>query len=86
MTQETKIEVVRLHKPESGGAIKAFCDLQFDEDYIVKGFKVVEGKEGTFVGMPSEMSKGGKWFNTFLPLSGDAKTRIEEAVISAYEE
>jgi len=85
MTQSTKIEVVRMHRLDNGGAVKAFCDIQIDNDYVIKGFKVVEGKEGLFVGMPSEVSKTGKWFSTFEPLTGDVKTRIEEAVIGAYE-
>ena len=85
MTQDTKIEVVRLHRLDNGGAIKAFCDIQIDNDYVVKGFKVVDGKEGLFVSMPSEVGKTGRWFNTFEPLSDDVKNRIEEAVIAAYE-
>ncbi len=86
MTQDTKIEVVRLYRSENGSAIKAFCDIQFDNDYIVKGFKVVQGSEGLFVGTPSEVGKNGKWYNTFLILSDEAKNRIQQAVLTAYEE
>lgn len=86
MAQDTKIEVVRLHRLENGGLVKAFVDIQFDEDYVIKGFRIVEGKEGLFVGMPSEISKNGKWFHTFHPLTDDVKNRIEEKVITAYEE
>jgi stage V sporulation protein G len=71
---------------DNGSSIKAFCDIQIDNDYIVKGFKVVEGKEGMFVGMPSEVGKSGKWFSTFHPLSDDVRNRIEQAVMTAYEE
>ncbi len=86
MTQDTKIEVVRLYRFENGGSLKAFCDLQIGEDYIIKGFRVVEGKEGMFVGMPSEAGKNGRWFSTFMPLTDDVKSRIQEAVMTAYEE
>jgi len=81
---ESKIEVVRLHRLENGGAIKAFADIQIGDDYVVKGFKVIEGKDGLFVGMPSEVGKSGKWFSTFEPLSDEAKMKIEEAIIEAY--
>ncbi len=86
MTQETKIEVVRLHRSENGGPVKAFCDVQFADDYIIKGFRVVQGKEGYFVGMPSEIGKNGRWYNTFMTLSDDVKNRREGVVIAAYEE
>ncbi|NQT06271.1 MAG: septation protein SpoVG family protein [Candidatus Omnitrophica bacterium] len=86
MTQETKIEVVRIYRFQNGGSVKAFADIQFDEDYIVKGFKLVEGKEGLFVSMPSEPGKNGKWYNTFVPLSDEVKGRIASTVLNAYEE
>lgn len=86
MIQDAKIEVVRLYRFDNGKSVKAFCDLQFDDDYIVKGFKVVQGEEGLFVGMPSEAGKNGKWFNTFMPLSNEVKNRLAEVIISAYEE
>lgn len=86
MTQDTKLEVTRLYRSENGGPIKAFCDIQFGDDFIVKGFKVIQGKEGVFIGMPSEPGKNGRWYHTFLTLSDDAKARIEEAIMAAYEE
>lgn len=83
---EGKIEVVRLYRFENGGPVKAFCDVQFGDDYLIKGFRVVEGKAGLFVGMPSGVGKDGRWYNTFQPLSDEAKKRLEETLITAYEE
>lgn len=80
-----KIEVCRLYRTESEGPIKAFCDVQFDDDYIVKGFKIVEGKDGLFVGMPSELGKHGRWYSTFMPLDDSVKSKLEDAIIEAYE-
>ena len=86
MARETKIEVARLYRFENGGPVKAFCDIQFDKEYIVKGFRIVEGEEGLFLGMPSEAGKNGKWYDTFRPLSDEVKSRIEKAAITAYKE
>jgi len=86
MLQEAKIEVVRIHRFDNGGPIKAFCDLQFGDGYVVKGFKLVEGNEGSFIGMPSEVGKNGKWYNTFQPLTDETKERIQKAIVTAYEE
>ncbi len=86
MAQEAKLEVIRLHRFENEGSLKAFADIQFNEEYVVKGFKLVQGKEGMFVSMPSEPGKNGKWYNTFLPLSDEVKGRISKAVFTAYEE
>lgn len=84
--QDAKIEVVRLHRFESGGPVKAFCDLQFGADFVVKGFRLIDGKEGLFVGMPSGVGKNGKWYETFSPISEEVRTRIHETIVTAYEE
>ena len=86
MTQDSKIEVARIYRFENGGPVKAFCDIQFDEDYVVKGFRLVEGKDGLFVGMPSDVGKNGRWYNTFLPLTDEVKNRIQNTIIAAYQE
>ena len=41
----------------SWGKIKAFFDLQTEDGFTIKGFKLVEGTNGLFVGFPSQ--KGG---------------------------
>jgi len=80
-----KIEVICMHRLDNGGSLKAFADLQFDDAFVVKGFKVVEGKDGLFVGMPSEVGKNGKWFDIFMPLTDEIKQDIEDALVQAYE-
>lgn len=87
---EMKIEVVRLYKTSGEGAIKAFVDVQFGDSFIVKGFKIIQGKQDLFVAMPSELSKkegetGGKWFNTFVPLNDDFKNELSDIIMESYE-
>ncbi len=87
MTQDGKIEVVRMHRSENGGRIRAYCDLQFGSAFVVTGFKVVtnDANDGFFIGMPSEPSKNGKWYQTFHTVSDEMKNNIEGAIMAAYE-
>lgn len=48
------------------GKIRAFFDLKTDDGFIIKGFKLVEGINGIFVGFPSQKGEGGEYFNTVL--------------------
>lgn len=79
-----KFAVSRMHKLDGTGVIKAFCDLTILDSLDVKGFKVVEGKEGLFVGMPSATGKDGKWYPTINPLKREVKDEIEKLVLEAY--
>lgn len=60
-----KINVKRM-VPFTVGKIKAFVDITLDKT-IVKGFRVVEGKDGDFVGLPSIKGKDGVWYPNFKP-------------------
>lgn len=82
--EKLKMEVSRLHKLDGEGAIKAFCDINLLDLFVVKGLKVVEGKEGLFVGMPSEPGKDGKWYNTFMPLNKEVREALDRVVLEAY--
>lgn len=80
-----KPEVVRMHRLDNSGSVKAYCDIQFGDSFIVKGFKMVEGKEGLFVAMPSEVGiNSRKSYSIFIPLNDDVKTAIENCIIEAY--
>lgn len=79
-----RMEVNRLHKLDGTGATKAFCDLSVSDSIIIKGLRIVEGKDGLFVSMPREEGKDGKWYNTVLPLKREIKDEIERLVLEAY--
>ncbi len=46
------------------GKIRAFFDLQTEDGFIIKGFKLVEGSNGFFVGFPSQKGQDGAYYDT----------------------
>ncbi|MFC1590649.1 septation protein SpoVG family protein [Candidatus Omnitrophota bacterium] len=84
-SQEFKIEVVRLNKLDGDGKTKAFCDISLSDTFIVKGLRIVEGKNGIFVSMPREPGKDGKWYMTFIPLKKEIREELDRIVLEAYE-
>ena len=79
------VEVLRLRRLDGDSSLKAFVDLSFAGVFIVKGLKVVEGKNGLFVGMPREKGKDGKWYSTAYPLTKEFNNLLSEVVLEAYE-
>jgi stage V sporulation protein G len=84
-TQELELAVKRITKLNGDGAIKAFCDLDIAGSFLIKGFKVVDGKKGLFVSMPREQGKNGQWYDTVAPLTKEAREQLSEAVLKAYQ-
>jgi len=57
------MQILEMQSANTGTAIKAFFKLETAEGIIIDGFKVVEGKNGTFVGVPSK-KVGEKYMDT----------------------
>ena len=85
MPEGLDLKVVRLHRLEGESKTKAFLDIAIG-DFIVKGLKVVEGQKGLFLSMPKEKARDGKWYNTFCPLTKEARDSLTELALAAYKE
>jgi stage V sporulation protein G len=84
MDDNVQLSVERINKLDNTGHAKAFCDVTIGRSFLVKGIKVVEGKEGLFVSMPQERGKDEKWYSTFIPLTPQVYQELSEVVLEAY--
>ena len=84
MEKKPVIAVERMHQLNGDGPTKAFCDLLILDTFMVKGIRVVRGKNGLFVSMPREQAKDGKWYETFYPVSKDMRKGLQELVLESY--
>ena len=46
------------------GKIKAFFDLETSDGFTIKGFKLVDGNDGMFVGFPSQKNNDDEYYDT----------------------
>lgn len=78
---EVKIYTAR----EKSGRLKAYATIVFDNAFIVRDLKVIEGDKGLFVSMPSRRRKDGTFRDIAHPLNAEMRKHIEEAVVVAYQ-
>ncbi|MBN1406056.1 MAG: SpoVG family protein [Candidatus Omnitrophica bacterium] len=83
---EIEIKVERIHKLNGESALKGFADISVANSFLIKGLRIISGKKGLFVGMPSEQGKDGKWYNTVDLTNEGLKEKLSDTVLSAYEE
>ena len=76
------MQIERINKG-SWGKLRAFFDIRTDEGLVVKGFKIVEGSNGPFIGMPSQKNNDGEYFDTVYA-DQDLKGKITELAMAAY--
>jgi stage V sporulation protein G len=67
------------------GKLKAFANITFDDCFVVRGMKIIEGQEGMFVAMPSE-GRGIGFRDIAQPINHKTRNWVDEAVLSRYEE
>jgi stage V sporulation protein G len=82
---ELEFKVTRVFRFDGNGATKAMCDVSICDQFCVKGFRIIQGKNGLFVGMPSDPGKNGKWYDSAFPLTQEARAALNKAVLTAYE-
>lgn len=78
------VKVARLHKLESNSSVKAFVDIAVNDSLLLKGIRVVEGKNGIFVSMPREKGKDNKWYETIIPMNERIRSEISNEILYAY--
>lgn len=84
MIENQTLQVVRLYRLDGESKIKAFADVSIG-DFIIKGLKVLDGKNGLFLSMPREKAKDGKWYDTVFPVTKEARKSLNDLVLEAYQ-
>ena len=77
------MKIERMNKG-NWGKIKAFFDLQTEDGFTIKGFKLVEGTNGLFVGFPSQKNNDDEYHDTVWA-DKDVKDQVNEIAKREYE-
>lgn len=64
--------------------LKAFVNITFDDVFVVRGLKVIQGKSGLFVCMPSRKMVDGTYKDIAHPISNKFRQSMEQLIIDEY--
>jgi stage V sporulation protein G len=78
-----KITEVRVSLREDA-KLKAFASITLDDSFVIRGLKIIEGKTGTFVAMPSRRRKDGEYQDIAHPINNDARAEMERIILDEY--
>ena len=83
MKESNGVEVAQIRRLDGEGKTKVFCDISVS-GFVIKGFRVVDGKRGLFVSTPRQQGKDGKWYETVQLLDEETRTGLNELILEAY--
>jgi stage V sporulation protein G len=82
---ENLIQVSQIRRLNGESKLKAFVDIAL-AGLVIKGLRIVEGKNGLFLGMPRQQGKDGKWYSYVYPVSKEIHQELSDFVLAAYKE
>ena len=65
--------------------LKAFVSIVFDQCFMVNDIKIIQGRDGLFISMPSRKKKNGEFKDVAHPLNNETRRMIEDRVLGEYE-
>ena len=65
--------------------LKAYVSITFENCFVVRDLKVIQGPTGLFVAMPSKKRKDGQFRDIAHPLNQETRAHIEDMVFAEYE-
>ena len=65
--------------------LKAFVSIVFDHCFMVNDIKIIQGRDGLFISMPSRKKKNGEFKDVAHPLNNETRRMIEEKVLGEYD-
>jgi len=81
MMEITEVKVF----PVSEDKLKAFVSIVLESCFMVNDIKVIRGKDGLFISMPSRKKKNGEFKDVAHPLNNETRRLIEVRVLEEYE-
>lgn len=71
--------------PRNDERLKAFVTVTLNDEFVVRGLKIIEGSEGRlFVAMPSRKRPDGSYQDIAHPITPECRNTLEEAVMAEY--
>ena len=78
------ISEVRIRKVNQTGKLKAYVTVTFDNQFVVHNIKVIEGREGNFIAMPSRQLANGEFKDVAHPICSEFRDHLQKIVMEAY--
>lgn len=79
-----QITELRIRKVTGEGKLRAYVTITFDNCFVVHNVKIIEGKDGLFVAMPSKKTANGEYKDVAHPISPEFRAEIQSKILDEY--
>jgi stage V sporulation protein G len=79
-----QITELRIRKVEDEGKLRAYVTVTFDNCFVVHNVKIIEGKSGLFIAMPSRKTANGEYKDVAHPISPEFRTELQNKILDEF--
>ncbi|PKM80997.1 MAG: transcriptional regulator [Firmicutes bacterium HGW-Firmicutes-14] len=78
------ITEIRMRKNLTDSNIKAFASITIDDSLVVHDIKIIEGKNGLFISMPSK-KVGERYIDISHPVTAHSRSVLVDSLLEEYQ-
>ena len=79
-----EITDIRVRKVASEPKLKAYVTVTFDDCFVVHNVKIIEGRNGIFIAMPSRKTRTGEYKDVAHPIQPDFRLKLQQKILEKY--
>ena len=61
--------------------VKAMCQVTIDEEFVIKGIKLIKGEKGLFVAFPNVKKADGEYDDICFPITAETREYFQDCII-----
>ena len=80
-----EITDIRVRKVTGEGKLRAYVTVTFDDCFVVHNVKIIEGKTGVFIAMPSRKTRSGDYKDVAHPIHPEFRAAMQKKILDKYD-
>jgi stage V sporulation protein G len=80
-----EITDVRVRKVTGEGKLKAYITVTFDNCFVIHNIKIIDGKNGLFIAMPSRKTRAGEYKDVVHPIQPEFRAELQKQILNKYD-
>jgi stage V sporulation protein G len=76
---------IRIRKMTGESKLKAYVTVTFDNCFVVHNVKIIEGKTGVFIAMPSRKTRAGDYKDVAHPIHPEFRAEMQRKILEKYD-
>jgi len=80
-----EITDIRIRKVTGEEKLKAYVTVTFDDCFVVHNVKIIEGKSGVFIAMPSRKTRTGEYKDVAHPIHPEFRAELQRKILDKYD-